>query len=103
MYTFCKADRQYQSVCQLFFLNKLGLKVSSDKIIRKSYETAVIDNQRTVTNAADLKGKHGSRNPVHKIVHEGMGQYHPLVPHSRREHAPLRRYLPSDLSLPEVY
>ena len=54
-------------------------------------------------NAADLNDKCVSSNPVHKIVHKDMEQYDPSVPHSRREHAPLRRYLPSELGLPEMY
>ena len=51
--------------------------------------------------------RHGSKNPVHKIdhqiVHEDIEQYHLSVPHYRREHAPLRRYLHGELSLPEMY
>ncbi|RUS81434.1 hypothetical protein EGW08_010818 [Elysia chlorotica] len=39
-YTFRKSDGEYPSVCQLFFLNTLGLKSNKNKMIRKAFEVA---------------------------------------------------------------
>ncbi|RUS71130.1 hypothetical protein EGW08_021109 [Elysia chlorotica] len=107
-YTFRKSDGEYQSVCQLFFLNTLGLKGNNDKITRKAFEGAGTgSDQSTAQLNICVKDNRGSRRPVHKIdhniIHDDIEQYQPSIPHYRREHAPLRRYLPTDLNLPEMY
>lgn len=47
-----------------------------------------------------MRGKHPSvKKGPHQIIIDHMNTFNPEVPHYRREHAPLTRYLPSDLNI----
>ncbi|RUS83932.1 hypothetical protein EGW08_008287 [Elysia chlorotica] len=54
--------------------------------------------------AADKRGRH---EPHNKLVHDDISrhilQYNPAVHHYRREHAPNRLYLPSDITITDMH
>ena len=89
------------SVCQIMFLRTLGYK--SDEILR------------TVQNSSDeaamvSKSKRGKYPPKHKIllddeefIREHIRKFNPCVSHYRRANAPNRLYLPSELTITEMY
>lgn len=86
-------------VCQRFFLNSLGPEWNNDKIIRKAF--ADFDPSQPNTFLSEVvKDRRGNRVLTHKIDHSiikaDIGRYQPAVPH-------YRRYLPSDLTLEEMY
>ena len=89
-------------VCKNFFLKTLGYK--SDKVITVTLGQTNPDN---LSPPPDKRGKH---EPKHKISEETLfsvsnhiDSYHPAVSHYRREHAPNRLYLPSELSMKEMH
>ena len=55
----------------------------------------------------DMRGRHAPKhklsNRVKEIVVEHINSYHPSVSHYRCAHAPLRKYLPSDLSIKKMF
>ncbi|KAI4821747.1 hypothetical protein KUCAC02_007331 [Chaenocephalus aceratus] len=52
----------------------------------------------------DQRGRHAPANKLdQKPLHEHIESFHPTVSHYRREHAPWRRYLPSDISMKLMY
>ncbi len=89
------------SVCQKMFLGTLGF--STDKALQTL--------QKTKTEVGvvipDQRGKHP---PKHKITEEDRNfiiqhilKFKPCISHYRREHAPNRLYLPSELDISEMY
>ena len=55
----------------------------------------------------DMRGRHA---PIHKTnestiqsIIDHIESYHPSVSHYRRKHAPLRRYLPSRMTVAEIH
>ena len=81
-------------VCKTMFCNVLNI---SDKTIRNS-----LDENSSLN---DQRGKH--RHPDcaidHQEIKDDIERYHPCVHHYRREHAPLRRYLPSDIRIVDMH
>jgi len=45
----------------------------------------------------------GRHQPPTKLILNHTESYHPCVSHNRREHAPHRRYLPSDVSVQSIH
>jgi len=89
-------------VCKRFFLHTLGHK--SDKIISTLYKNKATTS---ITPALDQRGK---RSPVNKLsVHDReimrahVESYKPCVSHYRREHAPNRRYMSSDITIRSMF
>ena len=81
-------------VCKTMFCSVLNI---SDKAIRNA-----IDMKNDVN---DLRGKHP--HPEHSFDHDlikaDIERYNPCIHHYRREHAPLRRYLPSDIKIADMH
>ena len=54
-----------------------------------------------------MRGRHEPANKLsnesYKLMKDHIESYHPSVRHYRREHAPLRRYLPPELSVRSMY
>ena len=85
-------------VCALFFRHTLGYK--HDSIITHMFKNMSEDD---ITPLSDARGKH---KPKHALTDYTLDliDYHilsfkPAVSHYRRAHAPLRRYLPPELSV----
>lgn len=87
-------------VCKVFFLCTMGYKQTNDNIIVR-----VMKNMQT-TGVASSSGQRG-KAPKPKIdrdlLNAHVETFKPSVSHYRREHAPNRRYLPSDLTISEMY
>ena len=91
-------DGKRTQVCKKFFMNTLGY--TSDAFI-----TTVCKGPSTPP--PDKRGRH---TPVHAYSHEDIEDvenhiesFNPTLPHYRRAHAPNRRYLPSDVTVKELY
>ena len=85
-------------VCKDFFLSTLGYK--SDKDITYIYSNT------SPSKFAPSKDKRGKHDPLHKIsvivkskIQLHIESFNPAVTHYRRAHAPLRRYLPPELTI----
>ena len=90
-------------VCKIFFLNTLGY--TADKII--SVTLSSVDGYSDLSPPPDKRGRHAAAHKLSadklSIIVEHINSYHPSVGHYRRNHAPLRRYLPPELSIREMY
>ena len=103
-YTMRMQNGVYRPVCKKFFLSTLGFKPNNDKIIRSALRNVQINQNIDVAALEDRRGKHEPKHKInHQFVHEHVEKYKPSISHYRREHAPLRRYLPSDLTLKEMH
>ena len=101
-YMLPKNNTDNVTVCKGYFLSTLGYK--SDKVL-----TYLFSNN-SPSKIAPLKDRRGKHAPADKtlgdtnmIIKSHIESFHPAVPHYRRAHAPLRRYLPPELSLKLMY
>ena len=103
-YTMRMQNGIYRPVCKKFFLATFGFKANNDKIIRSALRDVQINQNNDAPPLEDRRGKHEPKHKIsHKLVHEHVEKYKPSISHYRREHAPLRRYLSSDLTLKEMH
>lgn len=77
-------------VCQHFFLTTLGFKTNNNTVVRNALEREF--------PIGDGRGRHVNHLKFDEslVVDHIMG-FHPESSHYRREHAPFRLYLPSDV------
>ena len=98
---FLPIDGQKTIVCQKMFLATLGY--SSDKVIRNLRKTT---NEFSVV-AVDQRAKRPPHNKLSeqdsRFITDHINKYNPCISHYRREHAPKRLYLPSELDVSEMY
>lgn len=84
-----------QIVSKTFFLATLGYDKTNDKVLR----TALRSSENSVIVKKD---KRSSKEPHNKIdedpIRTHINSFQPTISHYRREHAPNRLYLSSDLS-----
>ena len=86
-------------VCSQFFLATLGFK--KDNIITTLFKNEFSGRRLSISSIPDKRGKH---DPHHKMsqsmkdkIIQHIESYDPTVIHYRRAHAPLRKYLPSEM------
>lgn len=102
VYSLPDENGESQTVCKDFFLKTLGYK--SDKVI-----TVLLSSNPTSQLAPkkDMRGRHAPSNKlsddINKMIKEHIESYHPAVSHYRREHVPLRRYLPPELTINDLH
>lgn len=86
------------NVCKVFFLETLGYSRKNDKSVRNALYTK--------TNNIPVDNRGINSNPKKfdetKVV-EHINSFNPSISHYRREHAPNRKYLPSDLTVTRMY
>lgn len=87
-------------VCKIFFLTTLGYKGTNDKVIRSVFRTS---SNNSVRVKADGRGKSNKKKFDRDIIIEHIESFNPSSSHYRREHAPLRRYLPTDITIKSMY
>lgn len=91
---------QSWGVCRTFLLTTLGYHPNNDKILEN-----MLDPKNSVISPR--KDKRFGRIPPnmkdHQIIINHIESFKPNISHYRREHAPFRRYLPSDLSARRLY
>lgn len=101
-YRLPNSDGEMQQVCKTFFLGTLGYHPKNDRIVVTVFQTTPT-SAVTVTN--DRRGRHYNR--PHRMNVEDVSahveSFNPCISHYRREHAPKRRYLPSDISIKSMY
>ena len=88
-------------VCAKFFLTALGFK--QDNTIAILFKDECLDKRLSITSISDERGKH---DPHHKMselkktkIIQHIESYHPTESHYQRAHVPLRKYLPSELTI----
>lgn len=90
------------SVCRTFFLTTLGYKKNNNTIIKTSISYK--NNSSNSLTVRDNRGTHSNRRNVDRAVLERhVNLFHPCVSHYRREHAPHRKYLPSDITIKQMH
>ena len=98
---FLPIDGQKTIVCQKMFLATLGY--SSDKVIRNLRKTT----HEFSAVAVDQRAKRPPHNKLSeqdsRFITDHINKYNPCISHYRREHAPKRLYLPSQLDVSEMY
>ncbi|KAH9643380.1 hypothetical protein HF086_015494 [Spodoptera exigua] len=86
------------NVCKVFFLETLGYSRKNDKSVRNALTT--------ITNTIPVDKRGTNPNPKKfddaKVIHH-INSFNPSISHYRREHAPNRKYLPSDLTVISMY
>lgn len=86
-----------QHVCKIFYLSTLGYHPKNDSLI---FSVIGDDLSQALGPKEDMRGKHVPYNKLDETpMDEHIETFHPVISHSRREHAPTRRYLPSDVTV----
>lgn len=93
------AEGSKQNVCKTFFLGTLGYEGKNDRIVRD----AVNKTNGKVTAKPNKQGKHSKTKFDRNLIVEHIESFRPTIAHYRREHAPERRYLPSDINITMMY
>ena len=101
-YTLPKNNANNITVCKEYFLSSLGYR--SDKVLTYLY------SNNSPSKIAPQKDRRGKHTPAHKtlddtklIIKSHIESFHPAIPHYRRAHEALRRYLPPELNLKLMY
>lgn len=100
-YYYKTSEGNLEEICKIFFMSTLGFNKRNDKILR-----TVLQNTSTKSLQAveDKRGRHVPSNKIDKgPVIEHINSFHPTISHYRREHAPKRKYLPSDINIHMMY
>lgn len=94
------ADGEDVRVCKVFLLAVLGYEKSNDRFLKNIRK----NDKRVITPKQDARGHKLPKNAIPKqpIVSHIMS-FKPTIAHYRREHAPKRLYLPSDVSIQAMY
>lgn len=84
-------------VCKVFFLTTLGYHEKNDGVVFRVINQT---SRRSIIPTIDRRGRHPSTKKIDRdsIVNH-IEPFHPVSSHYRREHAPLVRYLPSDVTI----
>lgn len=88
-----------QNVCKVFFLGTLGYEAKNDRVLRD----ALSKTNSGVTARPSEQGKKGKTKIDRDIIMEHIESFRPTIAHYRREHAPERRYLPTDVNITLMY
>ncbi|XDV25699.1 hypothetical protein PO909_029572, partial [Leuciscus waleckii] len=92
---------QRQEVCKTMFLSTLGYHPKNDRLIVTVFGSAT---SSTLAPPQDRRGRHTPSNKVDMTpIFEHIESFHPSISHYRREHAPNRRYLPSDINIRSMF
>lgn len=83
-----------------FFLATLGYELKNDRIIRHVLNLEA----SAITPKVDNRGRKAKENKFdEKLIEDHIETFQPTISHYRREHAPLTRYLPSDITIKSMY
>jgi hypothetical protein len=89
-------------VCKVFFLHTLGY--ANDKVLSVIFKTTALSNLSVIP---DRRGRHtpalAMRQEDREAIRCHIESYKPCVSHYRREHAPNRRYLSSELTMKSMF
>ena len=94
-------DGSIVNVCKVFFLTTLGYNKRSDGVIMRILNSAPPE---ALSPAPDMRGKHAPKNNIDVMeIQRHIKSFNPVVHHYRREHAPNRLYLPSDITITDMH
>lgn len=100
-YTYYLKNEQGESlkVCKVFLLGTLGFKKENDRILKnvRNEDVALLKPQ------SDKRGHASSKKIDRTTIIDHINSFGPRIAHYRREHAPDRKYLPSDISITYMY
>lgn len=83
-------------ICKKFFLGTLGYPLHNDRIVR--HVLAKSSGNEVVFKS--IKKGHPSEKKIDRVcITDHIKSFNPTVSHYRREHAPNRLYLPSDINI----
>lgn len=98
-------DVRVKLLGESFFLHTVGYR--NDKLVLTDLQNIQQDGDIIVGTTGDKRGRHEPTNQKSgdhrdKVVNH-IEAYRPQVSHYKREHAPNRRYLPSELTVTLMY
>lgn len=96
---FLKKNGTLHSVCKKFFLATLGFSHNNDSIIK----TALKTNQGDSGTARSSINSNRRKKIDREIIENHIKSFSPAISHYRRQHAPNRLYLPSDLTIRDMH
>lgn len=86
-------------ICRVFFLTTLGYDRKNDRAI-----TNVINKEGNSTSVQDKRGKHPKTPKTDRnVIKTHIESFAPTISHYRREHAPNKRYLASDINITNMH
>lgn len=87
-------------VCKTFFLATLGYDKNNDRFLKNIRGT----DKNAIVPQHDKRGHRPAVNAIEKQpIIDHIMSFRPTISHYRREHAPNRLYLPSDISIVLMY
>ena len=96
-YKLKNADGIDRQVCKKFFLQTLGYNEKNDRLVTTVMKTTTLT---ALTVKKDMRGHHPSEKKKDRTpIIDHIESFNPSISHYRREHAPNRRYLPSDITI----
>jgi hypothetical protein len=84
------------AVCKVFYLATLGFAKNNDTVVQKALHSV---SAGSITPKPDGRGTGKHHKIDRSVVRAHVETFGPSVSHYRREHAPNRRYLPSDVAI----
>lgn len=89
-------DGIVHDVCKSFFLTTLGYHSKNDRLVM----TVMGSSLSAVTSPKDRRSRHDPANKLNTSpIRAHIESVGPSITHYRREHAPNRHYLPSDVTI----
>lgn len=86
-----------QQVCKKFILATLGYELKNDRVLRN---VTLRDERTSIVPKQDNRGRKQKENKFDEtLIEQHVESFGPTISHYRREHAPLRKYLPSDITI----
>lgn len=100
-YSLKKEDGEEVEVCKKFLLSTLGYDPENDRLLKNVRNT----DSNLISPLADRRTQKNvlSRKIDRTDIINHIQSFHPTISHYRREHAPKRLYLPSDISITLMY
>ncbi|XP_030748954.1 uncharacterized protein LOC115885491 [Sitophilus oryzae] len=93
------ANGEKVEICKVFFLTTLGYDRKNDRAI-----TNIINKESNATSVQDKRGKHPKTPKTDRsVIKTHIESFGPTISHYRREHAPNKRYLASDINITNMH
>lgn len=90
-----------RETCKVFFLTTLGFHKNNDRIVHDTLSKTPKGQFQPLPN---MRGKAKNKYKIDDtVINEHIESFNPCISHYRREHAPNRRYLPSDISISSMH
>lgn len=100
VYSFSNNNGESVQVCKNFFLGTLGYEKNNDRIVRNILPAL---KSKSFIPPRSEKNQHHNKKIDRDIIIKHINSFRPTISHYRRDHAPNRRYLPSDVTIKGMY